>query len=114
LDRSFKLTKGSAGRSFVIFLLYFIMLYAALLLFTGPFLAAIAFSKDNPDAVRMWSAMSDVGQFVCGILVEPFLTIATAVFYYDLRVRKEGFDLQLMLKSSGMAPSTPSAPSLAS
>lgn len=114
LDRSFKLTKGSAGRSFVIFLLYFIMLYAALLLFTGPFLAAIEFSKDNPGAVRMWSAMSDVGQFVCGILVEPFLTIATAVFYYDLRVRKEGFDLQLMLKASGVAAGTPSAPSLAS
>ncbi|HKV05174.1 MAG TPA: hypothetical protein VJO53_08730 [Candidatus Acidoferrales bacterium] len=33
------------------------------------------------------------------------LTIATAVFYYDLRVRKEAFDPQLMMNVVGGASS---------
>jgi hypothetical protein len=30
-------------------------------------------------------------------LLTPILLIATAVYYYDLRVRKEALDLQLMM-----------------
>jgi hypothetical protein len=32
------------------------------------------------------------------------LTIASAVFYYDLRVRKEAFDLQLLMSPQGIVP----------
>jgi hypothetical protein len=47
--------------------------------------------------------------------VGPFLLIATAVFYYDLRVRKEAFDLQLMMHPSGNVPSgSAGAPSMLS
>jgi hypothetical protein len=42
--------------------------------------------------------------------VGPFLTIATAVYYYDLRVRKEAFDLQLMMNPGGAVAS--GAPSM--
>ena len=31
------------------------------------------------------------------VLVSPLLLIANSIFYFDLRVRKEGFDLQFML-----------------
>jgi len=101
LERSFRLTKDSAGRAFVIFLLYFIMLYAAILLFMFPFLFMAGLSAKEPGMMRMWLSLSQVGNFVAGVLVNPFLTIATAVFYYDLRVRKEAFDLQLMMNPSG-------------
>ncbi len=57
--------------------------------------------------MRMWLAMSQVGSFLAGVLVNPFLTIATAVFYYDLRVRKEAFDLQVMMNPSGAIPTGP-------
>ena len=107
LERSFRLTKGSAGRAFVIFLLYFIMLYAAILLFMFPFLFMAGLSAKEPGMMRMWLSLSQVGNFVAGVLVNPFLTIATAVFYYDLRVRKEAFDLQLMMNPSGTIPSGP-------
>lgn len=107
LERSFRLTKDSAGRAFVIFLLYVIMWYAALLLFTFPFIFLIGLSAKEPAMMRMWLSLSQVGSFVAGILVSPFLTIATAVFYYDLRVRKEAFDLQLMMNPSGSIPSGP-------
>lgn len=41
--------------------------------------------------------MTQVGSAIGSILVTPILRIATAVFYFDLRVRKEGFDLQFMM-----------------
>jgi hypothetical protein len=116
LERSFALTKGSAGRSFVIYLLYFVLIYAAILLFMFPFsiLAVVVAAKD-PSMVRIWLAFSQVGNFLASTLVTPILTIATAVFYYDLRVRKEAFDLQFMMNPTGSIPSTATgAPSLLS
>jgi hypothetical protein len=105
LERSFRLTKDSAGRAFVIFFLYFIMVYAAILLFMFPFLFMAGLSAKEPGMMRVWVSLSQVGSFLAGVLVSPFLTIATAVFYYDLRVRKEAFDLQLMMNPSGPIPS---------
>jgi hypothetical protein len=104
LERSFRLTQGSAGRSFVIFLLYFILVYAAVFLFMLPFTFMVAISAKDPSMMRVWLALSHVGEFLAGVLVAPVLTIATAVFYYDLRVRKEAFDLQLMMNPSGASP----------
>lgn len=115
LERSFGLTKDNAGRSFVIFLLYFIMLYAAILLFMFPFLFMAGLSAKEPGMMRLWLSLSQVGNSVAAILVSPFLTIATAVFYYDLRVRKEAFDLQVMMNPSGTIPSgTAGAPTMLS
>jgi Membrane domain of glycerophosphoryl diester phosphodiesterase len=105
LERSFQLTKGSAGRAFVIYVLYFVLLYAAIFLFMIPFGVAIAMSAKDPSMLRLSMGLLQVGQFLAGILVGPFLLIATSVFYYDLRVRKEAFDLQLMMNPSGNVPS---------
>lgn len=106
LERSFSLTKDFAGRAFLIFFLYFMLTYSAALLFTFPFSIAMVISAvKNPEWMRIWLALTNVGSFVAGVLVSPFLTIATAVFYYDLRVRKEAFDLQLMMNPSGQISS---------
>jgi uncharacterized membrane protein len=101
LERSFKLTKDNAGRAFVIYLLYVTLLYAAMLLFMGPFLFMIGMATKDPAMLQAWMAVSQVGGFVAGVLVGPVFTIAAAVFYYDLRVRKEAFDLQIMMNPSG-------------
>ena len=46
-----------------------------------------------------------VAAFVTQNLVGPLLTIALTLLYYDERVRKEGFDLQLMMSNlEGAAP----------
>src|ERR1700730_16660635 len=114
LERSFQLTKGSAGRAFVIYLLYFVLLYAAILLFMVPFGVAMALAAKDPSMMRLSLGLLQVGQFLAGILVSPFLLIATSVFYYDLRVRKEAFDLQLMMNPSGNAPGASRIPSMLS
>jgi hypothetical protein len=55
-----------------------------------------------------------LGNFIGGTLAAPVATIASTVFYYDLRVRKEAFDLQLMIASVPAANPTPPVPGLAS
>lgn len=115
LERSFRLTQGFAGRAFIIFLLYFILLYAAILLFMFPFLFAAGLAVKDPGIMRFWLSLSQVGNSLAAVLVGPFLTIATAVYYYDLRVRKEAFDLQLMMNPGGAVSSGgPGVPSMLS
>src|SRR4029077_12689274 len=87
LERSWNLTKDFAGRSFVIYVLYCVLIYAAAFLFMMPFTFGAIFSMKDPATYRVWFAVMQVGAFIAGVLVGPVLTIATAVFYFDLRVR---------------------------
>jgi hypothetical protein len=76
---------------------------------------ALGFYAKDPHMVRILTGVIQVGTFLIGIVVGPFLLIATSVFYYDLRVRKEAFDLQLMMNPSGNIPAATSRiPSLLS
>jgi len=111
LERSFALTKDNAGRAFVIYLLYMVLVYAAAMLFTFPFYFVIGLlGSSHPESIGTWMVMAQIGTFFGDVLVGPFLTIATSVFYYDLRVRKEAFDLQFMMNPSGQISSgTPGA-----
>jgi Membrane domain of glycerophosphoryl diester phosphodiesterase len=115
LERSFALTKDNAWRSFVVYLLYFSILYAMLFLLAFPFLLAIAFSARNPQMVTLWTILMQVGNSLAAILVTPIFTIASTVFYYDLRVRKEAFDLQIMMNpNEGVLPASTGLPSILS
>jgi predicted secreted protein len=115
LERSFGLTKDNVGRAFLILLLYFVILYAALFLFDIPFAIGIQFEAHDPSMVRLLSALMQVGNFIAGVLITPILTIASSIFYFDLRVRKEAFDLQLMMNPlAGGVPAPRSATSLLS
>jgi hypothetical protein len=115
LSRSYNLTKDFAGRSFVIYILYFALLYGAFLLFSFPFLMGIALTGKDPAMMVMWMSLSQVGSSIATILVTPILTIATTVFYYDLRVRKEAFDLQMMMNPGGsVLPAGAAVPSVLS
>jgi hypothetical protein len=59
----------------------------------------------------LWLAVpATIAGGVGGALGYPFLTIALTLFYYDSRVRKEGYDLQVMMSSIGPAPEMPPGP----
>jgi hypothetical protein len=108
LERSFALTKGDAWRPFVIYLLYLILSYAAGSLLAWPFLLGFASSQKDPVMARTWLALAQAGTFLAEALVSPVLTIAAAVYYFDMRVRKEAFDLQFMMNPTGpIAPGSP-------
>lgn len=113
LERSWELTRDNAGRSFLIYLLYFSVLYGIMMVFMIPFTIMIAMSAKDPTMVRTSMILMQVGTFAASVFVGPFLLIATSVFYYDLRVKKEAFDLQLMMNPVGAGtPASPNVPSI--
>ena len=116
MSRSWDLTQGAAGRAFVIYLLYLVILFAFALVLVSPFSAlAVLAGIRNPEMMRFWTFIADLGNRVSSTLVSPFLLIASAVFYFDLRVRKEAFDLQFMMDPESeriTGPSTSGLPSI--
>ena len=46
-----------------------------------------------PDSVLI---ISQIMTFLAGSLILPLYSIATTLFYYDIRIRREGFDLEFM------------------
>jgi hypothetical protein len=83
--------------------------YAAIFLFDAPFLVAIGLkaTEHDPSIVRTLTALMQVANFFVGVLVTPVVTIATSIFYFDLRVRKEAFDLQVMMNPLDMGVPAP-------
>ena len=99
LERSYALTKDNAGRAFLIYLLYFAILYAAMNYSPIPF-GIGTFSKRSWHAAEPGRRMAQSESRPLSwrrVLITPILTIAIAFFYFDLRVRKEAFDLQMMM-----------------
>jgi hypothetical protein len=109
LRRSFALTKGDAGRIFVVLLLMFLLAIVAQSVLQFPFQLAATMLKGKPGEL-MWSTLANFGNGVATILVGPLSLIASAVMYYDLRVRKEAFDLQAMLSALEGGPAGLGAP----
>jgi hypothetical protein len=107
LSRSFSLTEDKAWRPFAIFCLYMMIAFGVAALFQTPFVVLImtAARSGNTNLVAVWSACSQVADFFVQTTVTPVLTIALAVYYYDLRVRREGFDLQMMMNAVPVASS---------
>lgn len=115
LRRSFELTRGSAGRSFVIILLTVVLNYAAVLLLSVPIGFLLASNLRDPSMLRLFTAMTQISSSVVTIVVGPVLLIATSVYYYDLRVRKEAFDLQFMMDPNSLrTPGAGDVPSILS
>ena len=111
MSRSMELTKGSRGRIFVIGLLIFVLSIGVSWLLQWPILIAAGFSMKT-GIQRMaigWQVAALVADFVSRSLVGALGTIALSLVYYDQRVRKEAFDLQLMMSTidASVVPSSP-------
>ncbi len=110
MTRSSDLTKGDRGRVFVIWLLFIILGFAVGMLLRWP--VEMAAGIRSIFAMRFatpgWQAAILASTFVSECLVGPLATIAFSLVYYDERVRKEAFDLQLMmttLDGTALSPS---------
>ncbi len=97
MRRSFDLTRDFVIRAFVMIVLYVILVWAIQALLSWPFAFALVLARNDPVMVRFWSVLTQLGSSVGSVLVSPILLISTALYYYDLRVRKEAFDLQIMM-----------------
>jgi hypothetical protein len=103
LQRSAFLTKGSLGR---IFLIYLLMGVIALILMYVLNLPVIFLASTNSALGAIWQALAT---FLGFTLSFPISTIAISLVYYDQRVRKEAFDLHLMMEAMGQGPQSQSA-----
>jgi uncharacterized membrane protein len=97
LSRSWALTRGSRWRIFGMLVTLFLLLYIPIVALTA--LAALLL----PDAAP-GSAMTGgfVGLVLAGVLqlfLYPLFYCVLTVSYYDLRVRKEGFDLEVLAQT---------------
>jgi hypothetical protein len=107
IRRSFDLTRDFAGRAFMIYMLYFAMAWGVVSVFQFPFMLMVVINAKQAQLVILWTILMQVGNFIGSVLVAPVSTIGFALFYYDLRVRKEAFDLQMMMKAIGADPMPP-------
>jgi hypothetical protein len=60
--------------------------------------------------MRAYETAALVGQWAIGTLVGPLFPIALTVFYYDQRIRKEGFDIEWMMAAAGMSAAVDAIP----
>jgi hypothetical protein len=103
IGRSVRLTEGYRWRVFVLLLFTMVIAYAVLFVFQGPFLA-MAMLAGPGTWTYVWSnLLSSVFGAIGSAVTSPLMVVAFAVLYYDLRVRKEGFDLDVMLAKLGPA-----------
>ncbi len=93
LGRSWTLTKGSKRRALALGLVVWVLVYL-------PFVAGETFATFIP-ALR---TTFDVGAQLLWLLVYPIIPCALTLFYYDLRVRREAFDIEHL--SRQIAPAT--------
>jgi len=97
MSRSWDLTRGHRGKIFAVMLV-------AVLLFAVPTIVVgvvggilAALGVVSPIVIHILAAL-------LGLFVYPFLYVVGTILYYDLRVRKEGFDLELLAAAATPAP----------
>lgn len=117
MSRSMDLTKGSRGRIFVIWILFIVLSIGVSWLLSWPILLAAGASSRGAllRGAAQWQIASNVANFIAQCLVGPLATIAFSLVYYDERVRKEAFDLQLMMTTldANTLPDSPISPAQA-
>ncbi|WP_109486145.1 hypothetical protein [Occallatibacter savannae] len=102
IKRSVLLSKGSRGRIFMLGLLTIIIQIGLAGLTQGFFIVAGIKSKGM---LPLWmSVLQQLLAFVTNTFVGPIYATGFTLFYFDQRIRKEGFDIEHMMTAAGMTP----------
>ncbi|HXM68488.1 MAG TPA: hypothetical protein VN911_17290 [Candidatus Acidoferrum sp.] len=113
MSRSSELSQGNRGRIFVIWFLFMVLSIGISMLLQWPIQIGARAGGGGISPVRnvavVWQVASLIATFFAQCLVGPLATIAFSLVYYDERVRKEAFDLQLMMATID-APELQGAP----
>jgi glycerophosphoryl diester phosphodiesterase family protein len=114
--RSWHLSNGTRGRIFVTNLLVAALAFAIGMALAIPLLILVAvlpaagITIANSSTTLVVTEIVRVAlDFISKVLLAPIYMIAAVLFYYDQRIRKEGFDIEWMMQRAGLAPSEPQA-----
>ena len=108
LKRSRALVKGRWWPTLGVLVLVFILTSLVSMVFLGLFAGVVSVS-DNEVAQAVADA---IAQTASSALTTPLSAAVITVLYFDLRVRKEGFDLELLARRLGVDAPTGSATDL--
>ncbi len=113
LKRAWKLSQGTRGRIFVMYLLVMAISFALSMVAAIPFLIIIAISTSAGNGAGYSSTAAVIAEivrlildFLLQVLLAPISAIALVLFYYDQCVRKEGFDIEWMMQQAGLSQPT--------
>jgi|HubBroStandDraft_1064217.scaffolds.fasta_scaffold05889_3 hypothetical protein len=100
IRRSIVLSKFSRGRIFVLWLLVAVIEIGLGLVSQSFFVFAAV--KNRFELAVGWRILQQFVGFCTTTFVAPILATGLTLFYYDQRVRKEGYDIEWMMQAAGM------------
>lgn len=107
IKRSYQLALPHWGRIFVTALISMIVIWTASALISAPIQIATVIFKENISWIYM---LSQLVQGLTGAITTPVMVIVLVLMYYDIRVRQEGFDVEMLAASIGSSPAPPTTP----
>ena len=117
LQRAWKLSQGTRARILVMYLLVLALSFAISMISAIPTMIVIFIAAAHGRGAAQSSAafiaaeiIRVVMDFALQVLIAPVSAIALVLFYYDQRVRKEGFDIEWMMQQAGLAQPLPAMP----
>jgi len=116
LKRSAALSKGTRGRIFLLYLLGAVLNYLLMLAVTIPMAIVLALipGVSGPQHAQTMGALVLAAvygtAFAAQALTRPVYAIALVLFYYDQRIRQEGFDIEWMMQRAGLVAPAPPQP----
>lgn len=107
LNRAWSLSDGTRGRILVMYLLLFALSFALSMATSIPFLIVVTLlgvqgGNEHSVAFIVAEVLRLIGNFCLQALLAPFSWIALVIFYFDQRIRKEGYDIVCMMNQAGM------------
>lgn len=102
LNRSFRLVRGRWWATAGVLLVATVLTFVVSGVIQGV-LVGIAFASDS-ESIVLTVAVVSLAAAVASVLTRPFQAAVTTVLYYDLRVRHEGYDVELLAKQLGIEP----------
>lgn len=115
LRRSFNLVKGNWWRVFGLLFLSLLLVSVITSIVTAPLQIGMTFGagfSGSPEAAFSGSflALNTIVSGIATAITLPFTAAVVVAIYYDLRVRKEGYDLDRLIADLGEAPDPASPP----
>lgn len=101
LKRSIQLSEGTRGRILVLGLLVYAVRMLLGVLMGFPFVA-FAFKHPGQQVPLTLMAVQQVVTFLVSTFIGPIYSTGLTLFYYDQRVRKEGYDIEMMMQAAGL------------
>ena len=102
LGRSWELVKGRWWRTFGLLAAGYVLIIVISGILEGIILGLTVVAVGDDSALAV--VLSSIARLVSEVLTTPFIAALTIVLYFDLRVRKEAFDLQVIARAMGGTP----------